>query len=87
MTTIPVNLNELLETRARLIADIRPRLYEGTKRFLLTLHDGEPDFTAIDLPQAACLPAIRWKLTDLNKRIEQNTEKHAAQPKEVEALF
>lgn len=87
MTKIPVSLDELKETRARLIADIRSRLDDASKRFLLTLHDGNPDFTAIDRPQAADLPAVRWKLINLNKLIGQNTEKHIAQRKELEALF
>lgn len=87
MTKIPVNLDELLETRARLIADIRSRLDDDSKRFLLTLHDGTPDFTAIDRLQAADLPAVRWKLVNLNKLREQNAEKHTAQRKELEALF
>lgn len=87
MTKIPVSLDELKETRARLIADIRSRLDDASKRFILTLHDGNPDFTAIDRPQAADLPAVRWKLINLNKLIGQNTEKHIAQRKELEALF
>lgn len=87
MTKIPVSLDELLETRAQLIADIRSRLDDDTKRFLLTLHDGNPDFAVIDRPQAVDLPAVRWKLINLNKLIGQNAEKHIAQRKELEALF
>ncbi|WP_306169363.1 nucleotidyl transferase AbiEii/AbiGii toxin family protein [Halomonas sp. MMSF_3323] len=87
MTKIPVSLDELQETRARLIADIRSRLDDDTKRFLLTLHDGDPDFTAIDRSQAADLPAVRWKLINLRKLIENNAEKHKAQRKELETFF
>nr|WP_300311463.1 nucleotidyl transferase AbiEii/AbiGii toxin family protein [Halomonas sp.] len=43
--------------------------------------------TAIERPQAANLPAVRWKLINLNKLIEQNAEKYLAQRKELEALF
>nr|WP_298410594.1 nucleotidyl transferase AbiEii/AbiGii toxin family protein [uncultured Halomonas sp.] len=87
MTKLTVRLDELLEIRAQLIADIRYRLDDDTKRFLLTLHDGKPDFSAIERPQAANLPAVRWKLINLNKLIGQNAEKHIAQRKELEALF
>ncbi|WP_280554044.1 nucleotidyl transferase AbiEii/AbiGii toxin family protein [Halomonas sp. 25-S5] len=87
MTKIPVSLDELQETRTRLIADIQSRLDDESKRFLLTLHDGNPDFTAIDRQQAANLPAVRWKLINLKKLIEQNAEKHIVQRKELEALF
>ncbi|MCF8708526.1 nucleotidyl transferase AbiEii/AbiGii toxin family protein [Rhizorhapis sp. SPR117] len=87
MTTAPVTLEELGETRDRLIADIRARLDASTHKFLTSLHDGEPDFDAIGLPQAAALPAVRWKLLNLRKLIAENPAKHAAQRAELEELF
>lgn len=87
MTKIPVSLDELQETRTRLITDLRSRLDDESKRFLLTLHDGNPNFTDIDRQQAANLPAVRWKLINLKKLIEQNAEKHIAQRHELQALF
>ena len=87
MTKTPVALGHLLETRKQLTADIQSRFDENTKRFLLSLHDGVPEFEAIARPQAADLPAVRWKLMNINKLIAENTEKHAAQRAELEALF
>lgn len=87
MTTIPSDLADLIATRDRLIADIRVHLDAGARRFLTTLHDGEPDFAAIGLPQAADLPAVRWKLLNLRKLIADNPEKHAAQRDALLALF
>lgn len=87
MTTVPVTLDELADTRDRLIADIRTGLNADTQAFLLGLHDGEPDFDIIGLPQAAALPAVRWKLLNLKKLKDENLAKHAAQRAELEALF
>ncbi|MBF7054132.1 nucleotidyl transferase AbiEii/AbiGii toxin family protein [Halomonas sp. KAO] len=87
MTKSPVSLDELLESRTQLIADIQSRLDDDAKRFLLSLHDGNPDCAAIGRPQAADLPAVRWKLFNLNKLIGQNAEKHIAQRKALSALF
>jgi predicted nucleotidyltransferase component of viral defense system len=87
MTTIPVTLEDLADTRDRLLADIRARLDASTHRFLTTLHDGAPDFEAIGLPQAASLPAVRWKLLNLNKLSTENPEKHKAHRDELEKLF
>lgn len=88
MTTIPVTIDELARTRDRLIADIRARLADkDTQRFLLSLHDGAPDFDAIGLPQAAALPAVQWKLVNLRKLIAENREKHTAQRADLEQLF
>lgn len=87
MTTIPVTLDELAETRDRLFSDIRARLDARASAFLTSLHDGDPDFEAIGLPQAAALPAVRWKLLNLRKLIAENPEKHAAQRVKLEQLF
>lgn len=88
MTTIPVTIDELARTRDRLIGDIRARLTDkNTQRFLLSLHDGVPDFDAIGLPQAAALPAVQWKLLNLRKLTAENPEKHAAQRADLKQLF
>ncbi|WP_457811899.1 nucleotidyl transferase AbiEii/AbiGii toxin family protein [Sinorhizobium meliloti] len=87
MTTIPITLEELAETRERLLVDIRARLDANTRRFLTTLHDGAPDFEAIGLPQAAFLPAVRWKLQNLQKLKTENPDKHTAHREELERLF
>lgn len=87
MTTIPITLDEIAATRDHLIADIRSRLDDTTRQFLLSLHEGEPDFAAIGLPQAQALPAVRWKLLNLNKLKDENPAKHDAQRAELENLF
>ncbi|WP_447042909.1 nucleotidyl transferase AbiEii/AbiGii toxin family protein [Vreelandella sp. H-I2] len=87
MTRAPVSLEELLHTRKRLIADIHSRFDENTKRFLMSLHEGTPDFDAIDRPQAADLPAVRWKLINLEKLKNENAAKHAEQRHELEVLL
>ncbi len=79
MTSIPVTVDELAETRERLLADINARLDEKTRNFLIGLHDGAPDFGAIGLPQAANLPAVRWKLLNLRKLMTEQPQKHAEQ--------
>lgn len=87
MTSRAVSIDELDATRDQLIQDIHSRLDDAARRFLLTLHDAEPDFAAIDLPQAADLPAIRWKLQNLKRLIGENPGKHAEQREDLETLF
>lgn len=87
MTTTPVSLEELLDTRKRLMADIQSRFDDNTKRFLLSLHDGSPDFDIIERPQAAYLPAVRWKLINLKKLRDENPSKHIVQRGILEALL
>jgi Nucleotidyl transferase AbiEii toxin, Type IV TA system len=87
MTTEPVNLADLKATRVQLIEDIKTRLDDKAARFLLSLHDGEPDFNVINLPQAHSLPAIRWKIQNLQKLKTENPAKHADQRALLEALL
>ncbi|MFT4000853.1 MAG: nucleotidyl transferase AbiEii/AbiGii toxin family protein [Rhizobium sp.] len=86
MTVDAVSLDALKEVRTKLTADLLVHLDDKAMRFLLTLHDGEPDFEAIGLPQAADLPAVRWKLLNLQKLKEQNPAKHADQRREIEKM-
>ena len=79
MTTIPVTVEDLAAARDRLLADIDRRMDDTAREFLIGLHDGKPDFDAIGLPQAANLPAVRWKLLNLKKLISENPGKHAEQ--------
>lgn len=86
MTAEPVTVAELQDARAQLFADLLTSLDDAAMRFLLTLHDGEPDFEAIDLPQAADLPAVKWKLQNLTKLKAANPGKHAELRALIEAL-
>ena len=87
MTKTPVGLDDLQATRKQLIADIQSRFNEPAKQFLLSLQDGKPIFAAIDRPQAADLPAVRWKLLNLERLIRENPEKHAKQRGKLEKLL
>lgn len=84
MTREPIPLEELVETRARLIADIQARLDKRATDFLLSVHDTTPDFDLIGLPGAADLSAVKWKLLNLTKLKTGDPEKHAQQRKEIE---
>jgi len=86
MTVEPVSLDDLKAASSRMTADILAKLDDRAMSFLLSLHDGEPDFGAIGLPQAAELPAVRWKLLNLQKLKDQNPAKHAEQRREIENI-
>ena len=86
MTRAPVSMEDLGDTRRRLHADIRERLTGEIAAFLLALHDAEPDFDMIGLRHAEQLPAVQWKLVNLQKLKRENPKKHAAQRSALEAL-
>lgn len=86
MTVDPLPLTELEAARERLVTEIRALLDSNAMRFLLSLHDGAPDFDAIGLPHAATLPAVRWKLLNLGRLRSTDPEKHARQRAAIEKL-
>ena len=55
--------------------------------FLLSLHDAAPDFGRIGLPEAGSLPAVRWKVINLEKLKRADPKKHAVQRRALESLF
>ena len=87
MTREAVTQEALIATQAHLYTDIQGRLSGDTANFLLSLHDAEPDFGLIGIPEAAALPAIRWKLVNLEKLMRSDPEKHATQRNALENLF
>lgn len=87
MTVEPVNIDALFSAGKRLIGDIQARLNGNAAEFLRTLQAGEPDFTLIGLPQAADLPAIKWKLLNLKKLMADNPDKHRAQSEALNAII
>lgn len=86
MTAGSISVAELEEARTKLFADILAKTDGPAMKFLLSLHDGGPDFDAIGLPQAANLPAVRWELQNLEKLKKNNPDKHAEQRKLIEGL-
>ena len=86
MTRDPVSVEELDETRRRLHADVQGRLTGDIAAFLLSLHDAEPDFDLIGFPDAAKLPAVRWKLLNLQHLKRSDPGKHSEQRSALEAL-
>ena len=87
MTRLAVSKEDLHEVRTRLHADIRQRLTGEISRFLLALHDAEPNFDLIGLPEAAALPAVRWKLANLEMLKTADPKKHAEQRDAISQLL
>jgi predicted nucleotidyltransferase component of viral defense system len=67
MATEDVALATLLETRVRLFEELPKRLTVDQGRFLIGLARAEPDWSLLTCPHAAKLPALQWKLFNLQK--------------------
>lgn len=75
MTTGPVTLERLLDTRARLQRELPAALDTAEREFLRTLARAEPDWALLDIPHLEELPAIRWKLQNLQQLAISNKKK------------
>ncbi|MEQ1910102.1 MAG: nucleotidyl transferase AbiEii/AbiGii toxin family protein [Vicinamibacterales bacterium] len=67
MTTEPVTLDALLETRQRLFRELPAALDANERKFLRTLARAEPDWSLLPIPHLEELPAIRWRLQHLQE--------------------
>jgi len=79
-----VRVEELEETRSRLVKQIQSRLSDTHRKFLLTFKQGEPDWSLFSFSDAAQLPAVKWKLINIRRMTKA---KHAAAVKNLESVL
>ena len=78
LTTVPVSIDDLVRTREDLIAEAVGRMPDAHRRFLLAFERGEPDWTLLDAPVAATLPAVQWRMANLARLDETRQGELAA---------
>ena len=67
MTDEPITLDQLTIAREALINDIVGNMPPEHRRFLVSFERGTPDWTLLGLPNAAELPAVKWRQVNLDK--------------------
>lgn len=67
MTMEPVTLGALLDTRERLFRELPAALDANERGFLRSLVRAQPDWSLLDIPHLEELPAIRWRLQNLEQ--------------------
>ena len=67
MTREPVTLSELEETRDELVSLINRRLSDQHREFLIGFKEGRPKWDLINLEGISELPAVKWKLINLDR--------------------
>jgi len=65
MTEVDCALETLLDTRVRLRRELLQRLTHAHRKFLNGLARAQPDWSLLQCPHAEQLPALRWKLANL----------------------
>ncbi len=67
MTRDPVSLETLVQTRRNIVALIGKSLTANERLFLQSFKQGAPDWQLLSVPHLAQLPAIQWKLRNIEK--------------------
>jgi len=78
MTLIPITLNDLLTARENLISLMKRELIDRERKFLLSLKEGEPNWSLMNIKGIENLPAIQWKLINIRK-MEKKKHKEAVE--------
>nr|WP_321411438.1 nucleotidyl transferase AbiEii/AbiGii toxin family protein [uncultured Carboxylicivirga sp.] len=76
MTSVEFTYDDYEKTRATLIDTIQQRLTDDEKKFLLSFEMGEPDWKLFPHSVLKDLPAIKWKLLNIQKLKKDNPKKH-----------
>ena len=75
MTRIPIELDELISVRDILAATILALLTDDERSFIISVKQGEPKWDLLGLQHVENMPAIRWKLQNIQR---MDRKKHAA---------
>ena len=67
MSFVKISLEELKRTRELLVTRIHSMLTDDDKKFLMSFKYGNPDWGLLGLNGVSKLPAVRWKMYNLNQ--------------------
>ena len=84
MAQIDVPLEELEAVRETMISELNKSLTDAEKRFLLSFKALKPDWTLLGLSNIENLPAVRWKMHNLEK---MDKNRHSEALKNLESVL
>ena len=64
MTEQPVTLDDLLQAREELIAELVGKMPDEHRRFLASFKRGKPEWELLGIPHAEQLPAVQWRAAE-----------------------
>ena len=79
MTSEPVMLEDLLHARQRMMSELQSGLDADERAFLLSLVAGSPEWDRLGVAHVSQMPAVRWKIHNLEQLRRSNPGKFAAQ--------
>lgn len=83
MTLQKVSIHELEETRINLIQLMPKILTKEEKNFIFSIYQSNPRWELLGLKNIEKLPAVRWKLLNVNKMSDEKRRKEVDQISEI----
>lgn len=83
MAKIDVPLKELETVREIMISDLNTALTDEERQFLLSFKSLEPNWSLLGLSNIEALPAVRWKMLNLNKMSKERHSQALEKLKEI----
>ncbi len=83
MTEIKFEYGEFEDVRKQLITDINKRLTTKDQELLVSFALGEPNWDLASIPKMKDLPAVNWKLLNINKLAEDKRKDMAKKLKDT----
>lgn len=84
MAFTPFKYTDFKNTRERLVQEINEGWSDNERYFLISFKQGKPDWSLLPLENLSRMPAVKWKLLNIQKLMKQNPEKHTEQLKALE---
>lgn len=80
----PFSYEQFESTRKQLIGELQKILSDRDCQFLISFKRGSPDWNLFPWSNLQDLPAVQWKLQNINQLLKNNPKKHAAQLQSLE---
>ena len=84
MTLQPVSVEELEVVRRSLVKQVRERLTEDQRKFLLSFKGGVPAWSMLPFQGIEQLPAVQWKLINIGRMTRAS---HTAAVEKLEPIL
>jgi hypothetical protein len=78
-----VTVEDLVETRAELARELVSNMPDAHREFLVGFKRGEADWALLDVPDIRDLPAVRWKMQNLDRLPPSKRDQAVERLKEV----
>lgn len=87
MSDITFTYEDFETTREQLIETVNSSLTDVDRSFLLSFKQGNPDWDRFPIPGLSEMPAVQWKLRNIQSLIKANSGKHKELLIKLKSLF